>query len=77
MPVITVCLSKSGEEISKGYAVCSDKDQPRKKIGRAIASGRAAKAMRIKECRPYSLYDPILNEFERSILNRSEEGHDV
>jgi len=44
-PIITVCLIKLGKHVAKGVAICSDKDNPCKKTGRAIAKGRANKAM--------------------------------
>jgi hypothetical protein len=44
-PGITVCLLKVGEQTSRGIAICGGYDQPNKKIGRAIAKGRAFKAM--------------------------------
>ena len=44
-PVITVCLLKIGKQLSRGVALCSDKDNPCKKTGRNIARGRAEQAM--------------------------------
>lgn len=45
-PTITVCLIKDSEgNISRGIAICSDKDQPCKKVGRNIAKERAIYAI--------------------------------
>jgi len=44
-PIITVCLIRVDFEISRGIAICSDLDQPCKKIGRAIAKTRALYAL--------------------------------
>ena len=45
-PIITVCLAQSvNGRIGRGVAICSDKDQPCKKIGRAIAKTRAIYAL--------------------------------
>ena len=43
-PIVTVCLFNEDGFTSKGIAICSEKDQPNKKIGREIALGRAIKA---------------------------------
>ena len=45
-PVITRCLiyDPMTNLVKFGQAVCSDKDNPNKKIGKAIAEGRAKKA---------------------------------
>ena len=45
-PVITVCLKKEDDRLARGIAICSVLDVPNKKIGRAIASGRATKALK-------------------------------
>lgn len=44
-PVITICLMKDGNKISRGLSVCSEKDSPCKKVGRAIAKARAVYAL--------------------------------
>ena len=44
-PLITICLSRIEGQTSRGIAICSDKDNPCKKIGRDIAYGRALKAI--------------------------------
>ena len=44
-PIITVCLIRVGNDIGRGIAICSDLDQPCKKIGRAIAKTRALYAL--------------------------------
>lgn len=49
-PTITVCLIKDSEgNISRGIAVCSDKDQPCKKMGRNIAKESAVHAITEKQ----------------------------
>jgi len=45
-PVVTVCILKEEAKFARGVAVCSDKDISCKRIGRAIAKGRAKKAFR-------------------------------
>ena len=44
-PLVTVCLMKRGEDISRGISICSFRDSPNKTVGRAIARGRAVKAL--------------------------------
>ena len=44
-PIITVCLLKQGNNVSRGIAICSPRDNPRKITGKLIALGRAKKAM--------------------------------
>jgi len=44
-PIITVCLIRVGNDIGRGIAICSDLDQPCKKVGRAIAKTRALYAL--------------------------------
>lgn len=48
-PIITVCLVRAeranGDDIARGIAVCSEKDSPCKKVGRAIAKARAIYAL--------------------------------
>ena len=44
-PIITVCLIEDHDIIARGLAICSDLDQPCKKVGRAIALGRACYAL--------------------------------
>ncbi len=44
-PTVTICLIKIDKDIARGIAVCSLQDMPCKKIGRAIARGRATKAL--------------------------------
>jgi len=49
-PKITVCLLCNGDRepipLSRGIAICSDLDMPRKKTGRQIAFGRALSAIK-------------------------------
>jgi hypothetical protein len=51
-PTVTVCLRRWGHAtysrdtfITRGIAICSERDMPSKKIGRSIAEGRAFKAL--------------------------------
>ena len=44
-PVATICLLGIATKLSRGVAICSHQDMPRKRIGRAIARGRAQKAL--------------------------------
>lgn len=69
-PVRTTCLlvTENGE-MAKGIAVCSPNDQPRKKIGRSISYGRAAKALRTQTSKLFSNHNPILTEFEKKIIS--------
>jgi len=52
-PRVTVCLLCNGDPepvpISRGIAICSDLDMPRKKTGRQIALGRALSALKRRE----------------------------
>jgi len=48
-PVITICLVRDGEEVSRGISFCSDKDAPCKKVGRKIALQRAIHALVTKK----------------------------
>lgn len=43
-PHVTVCLRRVRGYVSRGVAICSEKDSFSYKIGRIIASGRARKA---------------------------------
>ena len=45
-PVVTVCLCQDDNgNVARGVSICSLKDMPNKSIGRAIAVGRAIKAL--------------------------------
>lgn len=44
-PVVTVCLLAENGNVARGIAVCSIKDQPEKRKGRAIAKARAEYAL--------------------------------
>jgi hypothetical protein len=48
-PMITVCLLKRNGNISRGVAICSLKDNPKKKTGRSIAYRRALYALNEKK----------------------------
>lgn len=47
-PSTTVCLLKAANDIGRGVAICSNKDQPCKKTGRKIAKTRAVCALACK-----------------------------
>ena len=53
-PVKTRCVlyEPSSNLVGFGQAVCSDKDNPNKKIGKAIAEGRAKKVLRAEKAHP-------------------------
>jgi hypothetical protein len=77
-PIKTVCLAVSRFHITRGTAICSDKDQPCKKIGRAIAAGRALKCLEKrksdwdKSAGFYkSIFKPTLTVFEKSLLAKN------
>lgn len=44
-PVVTVCLARRGSDTARGVAFCAPVDIPCKATGRAIAQGRAVKAL--------------------------------
>ena len=45
-PIITVCILEGCKgDIGRGMAICSDQDQPCKKVGRGIAKTRALHAL--------------------------------
>ena len=48
-PIVTVCLVKTDTEVCRGIAICSNKDNPVKKIGRKLAKKRAMKAYHSKK----------------------------
>ena len=48
-PILTACLLKEEDQIARGLAICSFRDSPCKRIGRAIAKGRAEKALKRQE----------------------------
>jgi hypothetical protein len=52
-PNITVCLIENDGAIARGVAICSARDNAKKKFGRKLARGRAIKAMakKIDSCR--------------------------
>lgn len=43
-PVVTVCILKGAYAVARGVSICSFKDMPCKRRGKAIARGRAHKA---------------------------------
>lgn len=49
VPVATVCLVETNTGWARGVALCSTLDNVNKHIGRAIAQGRAEKAIRTRE----------------------------
>lgn len=48
-PRLTFCLLEESGETARGMAICSHRDMPNKTTGRAIAFGRAIKALRAKQ----------------------------
>jgi len=88
-PMITRCLiyDPASNLVTFGQAVCSDKDSPSKKIGKAIAEGRAKKANRavpefsrkgdmefVKRCRsPHFHIDQFLEQRELGWLHKQME----
>jgi hypothetical protein len=44
-PVITCCYIITPDGCARGMAICSDADNPNKKVGRQIAEGRAFRAL--------------------------------
>jgi hypothetical protein len=48
-PIITVCLAKQGQIVSRGMAVCSKKDNVCKKQGRKHARDKVLEAFGTKE----------------------------
>ena len=64
-PVVTICdLFLGGSLASRGIAICSTKDNPKKKTGKAIAEGRAKKAL-IK----MKLDDPVWRDEAFEVVN--------
>lgn len=56
-PIVTICLlvDTESEQKARGIAICSVQDAPNKKVGRAIALGRALKALRAQKTDKRSL----------------------
>ena len=48
-PKSTICLISENGWLARGVAICSDRDNFNRKVGRAIAMGRAAKALKNME----------------------------
>ncbi len=44
-PIGTRCILVDGDKAAFGMAMCSDKENPSKKVGKAIAEGRAKKLL--------------------------------
>lgn len=61
-PVITVCLLWTGSSLSRGVAICSDKDNFCKKTGRNIAKRRAGQA---------AFYKVICSRMRRTSVSRA------
>jgi hypothetical protein len=85
-PTVTYCIVFNGNSTeniySRGLAICSKKDNPCKKIGRAIATGRALKSLKTgtdqydkskKICT--AQYMPGLTKHERHIIKNSIRKH--
>ena len=56
-PVVTICLMTDNGDWSRGMAICSPRDNPCKKRGRAIAYCRAKEGFRHRSFR-----DPIVRD---------------
>jgi hypothetical protein len=71
-PVITVCLLIDGHRIARGVAICSDRDVPCKKDGRARAKGRAQSILSYaaeREPFPFAAVDfPVRREEALKVL---------
>ena len=63
-PRVTVCLLQNNDTLSRGIAICSEKDHFNKAIGRMIAHGRAKRA----RSKGFRWQDPILRYDARSVL---------
>ena len=68
MPVVTVCLIKHGNDISRGISICSKKDKVIKARGRNIAIGRAEKAIINKESTEETIRMEV-EQIEEEMLN--------
>jgi hypothetical protein len=66
-PVVTVCIVNDAGAAGFGFAVCSPNDNPRKSTGKAIAEGRARKALKNK-CHS----DPVVRGKVWSILTNTD-----
>ena len=81
-PIITVCLVRAeranGNDIARGIAVCSEKDSPCKKVGRAIASEKDNLEMNRSWLPllafsfgfPKSYFNPKLTEYEERLFEK-------
>jgi hypothetical protein len=77
-PVITVCLaiadrSEGGQRwdsahITRGMALCSKKDTPNKRVGRALAWGRARKAIDHIMLGKAKLTEPVTRYIAKPLL---------
>jgi len=66
-PVVTVCIMTKDGNAAMGVAVCSPNDNPRKTTGKAIAEGRAKKALaNRRDC------DPIVRDNAWNILTNTD-----
>lgn len=67
-PIITVCLIEEYGIVARGIAVCSNLDQPCKKVGRVIAKTRAMHALILERTSlaikikrfPHRAYTPLI-----------------
>ena len=71
-PMVTMCLIEHGDSYSMGVAICSEKDNPAKKIGRGISYGRAMKALNSGGCdffmRPET--NNMVHELKSTVLSK-------
>lgn len=55
VPIATVCLTETEDGWARGVAICSPEDNASKRVGRAIAKGRALLAKETGETRQAAL----------------------
>lgn len=65
-PLVTVCLHKTDGTICRGIAICSPKDNPNKKTGKAISLGRAKQAMKNKIARGSVIREEAYNVLDKT-----------
>lgn len=64
----TIAIMEDGDRRSVGIAICSDLDPYNKKIGSAIARGRANYAMKHTENGEEGIYHPITGSGSENVL---------
>lgn len=75
-PMVTRCILVKDDKITFGQAMCSDKDRPVKKVGRAKAFGRAVRACERKKSeigtKNNISFFKYLNKVNDAVLNEAE-----